>query len=74
MLERAGLSAGRVAMVRRGGWLRHSARLATRRFPHHQSRLSRSLRGKTLSQLASWYGYWTRQADCLMVTATAASR
>jgi hypothetical protein len=70
MLERAGWRAGRVAMVRRGGWVRDSARLASRHFPHHQSRWSRSLRDKTLSRLASWYGYWTRQADCLMVTAT----
>lgn len=69
MLQRAGFRAGRVAMVRRSGWLRDSARLATHHFPH-QSPWFHWLRGKTIANLASWYGYWTRQADCMMVTAT----
>src|SRR5205823_4386530 len=67
MLQRAGFRVGRVCMVRRSGWLRNSARLATRHFPQHP-RWSRWLQGKTLSNLASWYGYCMCQSDCLMVT------
>lgn len=69
MLQRAGLRCGRVRMVRRSGWLRDSARIAVRHFPQ-QSRWFRWLQGRTLSTLASWYGYLTRQADCLIVVAT----
>jgi SAM-dependent methyltransferase len=69
MLQRAGFRAGKVAMVRRSGWLRASARLATRHFPH-QPRWFRWLQSKSMSTLAGWYGSLTRQADCLMVTAS----
>jgi SAM-dependent methyltransferase len=69
MLRSAGFSTSRVAMVRRGSWLRASARLAARHLPERPLWL-RWLRGKTLSNFAGWYGYWTGQADCFMVTAT----
>jgi SAM-dependent methyltransferase len=69
MLRRAGFRAGRVQMVRRGGWLRASARLAIRQAPQ-QPRWLRWLQGKGMSNVASWYGYCLGQADCLMVTAT----
>jgi SAM-dependent methyltransferase len=69
MLGRAGFEARRVCMARRGGWLRASARLATHHFPH-QTRWFRWLQRKSMSNFASWFGYWTGQADCLMVTAT----
>ncbi len=69
MLQRAGFRTGRLAMIRRGGWLRSSARVATRHFPQ-QSRWFRWVQHRSVSNLASWYGYWTRQSDCLQVTAT----
>jgi SAM-dependent methyltransferase len=69
MLRGAGFSASRVAMVRRGSWLRASARLAARHL-HREPRWLRWLQSKALSNFAGWYGYWTGQADCLMVTAT----
>ena len=69
MLQRAGFRAGRVAMVRRGSWLRASARLAAHHFPS-QSRWCRWLQGRSTASAASWYAYWTRQADCLLVSAT----
>ncbi len=69
MLQRAGLRCGRVRMVRRSSWLRDSARIATRHFPRH-SRWHAWLQGRMVSNIASWYGYLTRQADCLMALAT----
>ena len=65
MLHRAGFETGRVHMVRRSGWLRDSARLARAR---SSSRWFRWLGGKGMSNALSWFAYWTRQADCLMVT------
>lgn len=64
MLERTGFRVTNVEMVRRSGWLRDSARACTT-----PSRWSRLLRSKTLSNLASWYGYCTRRADCLLAIA-----
>lgn len=69
MLQRTGFRPGRVAMLRRSGWLRDSARLAVLRVPHEQ-RWFHWLRGRAMATLTSWYGYWTRQADCMMVVAT----
>jgi SAM-dependent methyltransferase len=68
ILYRAGFRAIRVSMVRRSGWLRDSARLASRHL-RLQARWCRWLQGRTMSNLASWYGFWTRQADCMMVSA-----
>lgn len=70
MLRRAGFRVGRIGMVRRGGWLRGSARLATRQSAHRHSRWFHLLEGKAMSNFASWYGYWTGQADCLLAIAT----
>jgi SAM-dependent methyltransferase len=69
MLQRAGFRTVRVSMIRRSGWLRASARLATRHWPP-QTRWCRWLQGKIMANAASWYGYCTRQADCLMATAS----
>jgi SAM-dependent methyltransferase len=68
MLYRAGFRVGRVRMVRRGGWLRASARLgaAQRAQPPFWCRF---LQGRFPSALAGWYSYLTRRADCMMVTA-----
>lgn len=68
MLTRAGFRVGRVRMVRRSGWLRSSARFAAAELPQ-PTRWCRWLQGRPLANLASWYGYCTRQADCMMVTA-----
>ena len=67
MIERAGFQVVKVRMVRHSSWLRASARL-TRRFPF-KPRWRRFMTNKSLSQLATWYGYWTRQSDCMMVEA-----
>jgi SAM-dependent methyltransferase len=69
MLHRTGFRPGAVRMVRRSGWLRSSAQLACRQVPA-APRLYRWLRGRTTSNLASWYSFLTRQSDCMMVTAT----
>jgi SAM-dependent methyltransferase len=71
MLRRAGLEPGPVTMVRRSGWLRASARLARRRIPQ-APRWFGLLQRKGMSTLASWFGYWTGQADCMLVTAARA--
>lgn len=68
MLHRAGFRPGPVRMVRRGGWLRSSARLACAYHPG-APRWFYWLRGKTLSTLTSWYTFLTRQSDCMTVTA-----
>lgn len=67
MLERAGFRVRNVRMVRHSSWLRASARL-TRRFPF-KPYWRRCLTSKAISRMASWYGYWTRQSDCIMATA-----
>jgi SAM-dependent methyltransferase len=69
MLKRAGFRSGRVSMVRRSGWLRSSARLAKRQFVPNP-RWCHWLEGKMMSHVASWFAYWTRQADCMLITAT----
>jgi SAM-dependent methyltransferase len=67
MLERVGFRVGPIRMVRHSDWLRCSARLAcgSPRGPHWR----RWLTGKLPSRLATWYGYLTRQSDCIMVSA-----
>ncbi|MCI0641266.1 MAG: class I SAM-dependent methyltransferase [Gemmataceae bacterium] len=69
MLHSAGFRPSRVRMVRRGGWLRASARLAQRCLPGMHG-WRRWLQGKVFSSIASWYAACTRQADCLLATAT----
>jgi 2-polyprenyl-3-methyl-5-hydroxy-6-metoxy-1,4-benzoquinol methylase len=68
ILQRAGFRAIRIAPVRRSGWLRDSARVAASCFAGTAA-WHRWLQGRTLSNLVSWYSYWTRQADCLLATA-----
>lgn len=66
LLERAGFRVGPIRMVRHSHWLRKSAQLASADLrPWEWQRL---LKAKPLSRLASWYCYWTKQSDCLMVT------
>ena len=67
MMERAGFQVQSLCMVRHSNWLRASARL-TRRFPF-KPHWRRWLTNKAISRLATWYGYWTRQSDCIMATA-----
>ena len=68
MLHRAGFRRVAVRMQRRSSWLRETVRLAARLHP----RLPlgrRWLRGRTASNLASWYAYLTRQSDCMVAEA-----
>jgi SAM-dependent methyltransferase len=68
MLHRAGFRHIRVRMQRRSSWLRDTARRAGQMYP----RLSwwrRRLQGRAMSNLASWYAYVTRQADCMVAEA-----
>jgi SAM-dependent methyltransferase len=67
MLERAGFQMRGVKMVRHSSWLRASARL-TSRFPF-RPHWRRWLNNKTVSRLAAWYEYLTRQSDCIMAMA-----
>lgn len=68
MLERAGFRVHPVRQVRHTDWLRASARLAqvAQRGPHW----FRWLTKKPAAGLATWYSYFTQQADCLLVAAT----
>jgi SAM-dependent methyltransferase len=63
MMERAGFRVRRLGMIRHSSWLRASAQL-TRRFPL-KAGWRRWLRHKPASRLLTWYGYWTRQSDCI---------
>lgn len=67
MLYRAGFKVGRVGMVRRSGWLRHSAHQA-KRLLESRTRWSKWLQNKPMSNLASWYAYLKRRSDCMVVT------
>lgn len=67
MLVRAGFEIEPVRMIRRGSWLRGSAKLAAA-MPQ-PGRWRTCLRSRLPSSLASWYAWRTRQADCMMVTA-----
>jgi SAM-dependent methyltransferase len=68
MLGRAGFRAGPVRMVRHSSWLRLSARRVCEQL--RGNFWHRWLRHKPPSRLVAWYAYLTRQADCMMVTAT----
>jgi 2-polyprenyl-3-methyl-5-hydroxy-6-metoxy-1,4-benzoquinol methylase len=59
MLESAGFTITSLQLVRHSDWLRASAKLAGRHW----------LRTRIGSNLAAWYCYLTRQADCIAVTA-----
>jgi len=67
MLEKAGFRVQSLRLVRHSDWLRSSAELA--------SQLGRGapwqgwLRTRAGSNLAAWYSYLTRQADCIQITA-----
>jgi 2-polyprenyl-3-methyl-5-hydroxy-6-metoxy-1,4-benzoquinol methylase len=67
MLERVGFRPGPVRMVRHSDWLRSSAKLACQTGRH--ARWHRWLTAKPASRLATWYGYLTRQCDCMVVMA-----
>jgi 2-polyprenyl-3-methyl-5-hydroxy-6-metoxy-1,4-benzoquinol methylase len=67
ILLRAGFRPGRIRMVRHGGWLRSSAKLACQ--ARHSPRWQRWLASRPASSLATWYAYLTRQSDCLLITA-----
>jgi SAM-dependent methyltransferase len=67
MLHRAGFRVGPIQMVRHSGWLRRSARLACQN--PMASRWHRCLKWSPAARLATWYGYITQQADCMMVVA-----
>jgi SAM-dependent methyltransferase len=71
MLQSTGFRPGPVRMIRRSAWLRSSAHLACLR-RGGVTRFQRWLKGKTVSNLASWYGYLTHRSDCMIVTAEAA--
>jgi SAM-dependent methyltransferase len=67
MLEKVGLRVRSLRLVRHSDWVRASAELALQlgqRVP-----FQRWLRTRPGSNFAAWYGYLTRQADCLQVTA-----
>jgi 2-polyprenyl-3-methyl-5-hydroxy-6-metoxy-1,4-benzoquinol methylase len=66
MLQRAGFTVSPVRMLRYSDWLRSSARLACRLAP---ARWPRWLKQKPLARLTTWYSYFTRQTDCILVTA-----
>lgn len=67
MLARAGFEVGPLRMLRRGSWLRGSARIAAT-MPQ-PARWRHWLRSRFVASLTSWYAWRTRQADCMMVTA-----
>jgi 2-polyprenyl-3-methyl-5-hydroxy-6-metoxy-1,4-benzoquinol methylase len=67
MLERAGFRPGKVRHIRRGKWLHASAGQAHREAP--ASRFYSFLARRPAASLLSWYSYWTRQCDCIVLTA-----
>ena len=72
MVKRAGFRVRKVRMIRRSSWLRASARL-TRRFPL-KARWRRWLTNKPASRLVTWYSFWTRQSDCILLQAVKEDR
>lgn len=67
MLHRAGFKVGRIRMVRHNSWLRSSAQAACRE--PQSNAWHRWLRSRTPSALATWFSFFTRQCDCMTVTA-----
>jgi SAM-dependent methyltransferase len=72
MMEQARFRVRRLRLIRRSSWLRASAQL-TRRFPV-KAGWQRWLGNKPVSRLLTWYGYWTRQSDCILVEAVKETR
>lgn len=68
MLHRAGFRQIKVRMQRRSSWLRDTACRASQ-LHARVSWWRRCLQGRTTSNLASWYAYMTRQADCMVAEA-----
>jgi SAM-dependent methyltransferase len=67
MLENVGFNVDPVRMIRHSAWLRSSAKQSARSGNgRHWHRL---LGVKPMSRLAAWYGYFTSQCDCIIVTA-----
>jgi len=67
MMEHAGFRVRKIRMIRHSSWMRASAQL-TQRFPL-KPYWHRLLVAKSTSRLATWYGYWTRQSDCILAHA-----
>jgi len=67
MLERVGFRPGKVRHVRRPKWFHASAGQAHREVP--KSRFHRLLALRPAAGVVAWYSYWTRQSDCIVVTA-----
>jgi SAM-dependent methyltransferase len=67
MIHRAGFRVGQVRMNRHSAWIRSSARLACQ--SSQATFWYRWLKRKSVSRLASWYGYLTNQADSMTVVA-----
>jgi SAM-dependent methyltransferase len=65
MLHQAGFQPSRVRLLRRSAWLRRSAQLAE---PKPSPRWLTFLRSRVGANLASWYCYFGRLSDCMMVT------
>jgi SAM-dependent methyltransferase len=68
MLEKAGFRVRSLELVRHSDWLRASAELASQL--GQKVPWQRWLRTKTGSNLAAWYTYLTRQADCIQAVAS----
>lgn len=68
MLHRAGFRQFRIRMQRHSSWLRDTARRAGQLHPD-LSWWRRRLQSRTASNLAGWYAYLTRQADCMVAEA-----
>jgi SAM-dependent methyltransferase len=68
MLEKAGFRVRSLELVRHSDWLRASAELASQL--GQKVPCQRWLRTKTGSNLAAWYSYLTRQADCIQAVAS----
>jgi SAM-dependent methyltransferase len=67
ILERAGFRVGSLQLIRHSDWLRSSAKQAGRE--NQGSPWQQCLRTRAGSNVAAWYCYLTRQADCIQVTA-----
>lgn len=71
LVEAHGLQVCEVKMLLRGGWMRRSLTMLRRRESVRGGRrlLARLGRLRAVSSLLSRWTYWTRQADCIMLTA-----
>jgi SAM-dependent methyltransferase len=67
LLERVGFRSGKIRHIRRPKWFHNSANQAHLEVP--QSRFHRLLAMRPTAGVVAWYSYWTRQSDCIVVTA-----